>query len=444
MVHGLLWLAEVFSPLDHQVMNTSANGASMTPAGFAPGVGARAPQKSLLRFTAPLDVVMLFAWVFSTGLMMTWAQPLRFMAAAYFTASLVLYARQTLPTALRAWPTLIIPLFCVVSALWAPSAPDAIRKGMLFALGSVVAIYAASRVSGRNVLLVFMAAETIAAILTLQKPNIIGGAWTGIFGQKNYLAINMFILYIAALGIMLDKNTSRWFRVWALGVAPLAFFLIVMAKSGTTTILLVGATAAMLGHAFLWQPAARIRHLRLLLALVLAAVALTGMLVLLGFMNFDAEGSLLNALGKDSTLTGRTYLWATAERTMAEHPLLGVGADGFWRSEYGLANSITRYFDFETYVKFSFHNSYLENGVAFGYPGYWATVFIAAWAIWRSAVTWFRNQTAINAAFLILAIMVVIRTTTEIDLALEFTMTCTLLFTGAARMDKPLLRGRPS
>lgn len=423
-------------------MTTSANGASMTPTGFTPGVGLHAPEKSLLRFTGPLDVVMLFAWVFSTGLMMTWAQPLRFLAAAYFMGSLVLYARQTLPTALRAWPTFIIPLFCIVSALWAPSASDAIRKGMLFALGSVVSIYAATRVSGRNILLVFMAAETIAAIMTFQKPNIIGGAWTGIFGQKNFLAMNMFILYIAALGVMLDRGTNRWFRFWALGIAPLAFFLIVMAKSGTTTILLIGATAAMLGHAFLWQPAARVKHLRLLLTLLLAAAALAGMLVLFGFMRFDAETSLLNALGKDSTLTGRTYLWATAERTMAEHPLLGVGADGFWRSEYGLANSITRYFDFETYVKFSFHNSYLENGVSFGYPGYWATVFIAAWAIWQPGVTWLKNQTAINAAFLILAIMVIIRTTTEIDLALEFTATCTLLFIGAARKDKPLLAGR--
>ena len=60
----------------------------------------------------------------------------------------------------------------------------------------------------------------------------------------------------------------------------------------------------------------------------------------------------------------------------------------------------------------------------------------------RTGVTWLKNQTAINAAFLILAIMVIIRTTTEIDLALEFTATCTLLFAGAARVDKPPLGAR--
>lgn len=418
-------------------MTGSAHGASQHSTGYPPGGMLRAPERSLLRFMAPLDVVMLGAWVFSTVLMYGWAQPLRYLAAAYFVCSFILFARQTFPTALRAWPTLLIPLFCLVSALWAPSAADAIRKSMLFALGSVVAIHAASRLSGRQILMVFLAVETLAAVLTIQKPTIIGGAWTGIFGQKNFLAVNMFILYIAALAIMLDTGTNRWFRMWALAIAPIAFFIIVMAKSATTTVLLVGATGAMLGHTFLWQPAQKIRHLRLLLTLFVTVLVLAAMLVLFGFLQFDAENSVLSALGKDSTLTGRTYLWATAERTMQEHPWLGVGADGFWRSDYGLANSITRYFDFETYVKFSFHNSYLENGVQFGYPGYWATMFIAAWSMWRPGITWLKNQTAINAGFLILSIMVIIRTTTEIDLALEFTATCTLLFIGAARVDPP-------
>jgi exopolysaccharide production protein ExoQ len=379
---------------------------------------------------------MLFVWVASTTLQLDSMQPLRYLAAAYFVGSLILFARQTMPATFRAWPTLLIPLFCIVSALWAPSASDAIRKGLLFALTSVVAIYAATRVSGRNILLVFMGCETIAAFMTLRSPTIIDGAWTGIFGQKNFLAVNMFILYICALAILFDKGAWRWFRFAALGIAPLAFGLIVLAKSGTTTIMLIGATAALLGHAFLWQPAARIRHMRLLLVFVGAVIAIIVALVLFGFMQFDAQSTVLNALGKDSTLTGRTYLWETAQREMAENPLLGRGADGFWRSEYGAANSIIKYFHYDHYVKFSFHNSYLENGVAFGYPGYWATVFLAAWALWRPGVTWLRNQTTINAAFLILAAMVIVRSTTEIDLALEFSATATLLFMGAIRREK--------
>lgn len=397
----------------------------------------RARARSLLRYSSQLDVVMLFIWVMGTTLAFSSQAPLRYLAAAYFAAALVLFARQTLPTAARAWPVWIIPLFCVISALWAPSASDAIRKGALFALTSVVAIYAASRVSGRNILVIYMLVEAIAAGYSAMKPALdINGAWTGIFGQKNTLAINMFILYICSLAIVLDKGGNRWVRLVALALAPVGLGIIILAKSATTTILVLVGTAALLGHAFLWRPAARIRHMRLLLVLLVAVIGTASALLLFGFMNFDAANSVLNALGKDSTLTGRTWLWETAERVMAEHPLTGVGADGFWRSDYGLANSIIRYFDYEEYVKFSFHNSYLENGVAFGYPGYWATVLIAVWAMWRASMNWLRNQTTLNAAFLILGAMVIVRSTTEIDLALEFSATSTLLYIGAARVDR--------
>jgi exopolysaccharide production protein ExoQ len=396
----------------------------------------RARARSLLNYFGKLDVLVLFVWVASTTLQLDWMQPLRYLAAAYFVGSMIMFARQTMPSVSRAWPTLLIPLFCIVSALWAPSASDAIRKGLLFALTSIVAIYAATRVSGRNILLIFMGVETIAALMTLRSPQIVDGAWTGIFGQKNYLAMNMFILYVCALTAALDKESWRWLRMTALAIAPIALALVVFAKSGTTTIMVIGATAALLGHAFLWQPASRIRHMRFLLVLTGAVFAIILALVLFGFMQFDAQTSVLNALGKDSTLTGRTYLWETAQREMAENPWLGRGADGFWRSEYGAAHTILEFFHYDHYVKFSFHNSYLENGVAFGYPGYWATVFLAAWTLWRPGVNWLKNQNTVNAAFLILAAMIIVRSTTEIDLALEFSATATLLFMGAVRRDK--------
>jgi exopolysaccharide production protein ExoQ len=394
-------------------------------------------QLSLLSYFSKIDVAMMFGWVISTTMPFGWAQPFRYLAAAYFLGSLVLFARQTMPTVVRSWPTFIIPVLCVISATWAPDANDAIRKGMLFALTAAVAIYAATRLSGRQILTIFMIGETLAALMCIQKPTLdINGAWTGIFGQKNFLAVHMFILYTSALALALDKGSNRWFRFFALGAIPMGLALILLAKSATTTLLTIGATAALVGHAVFWAPAGRVRHMRTLLVLAASVLVISVTLVLFGLMRFDAQNSLLEALGKDSTLTGRTYLWATAERVMAEHPLTGVGAEGFWRQEYGVANSITEYFHYESYVRFSFHSSYLENGVALGYPGYWATVLLAVWAIWRTSMNWLRNQTTLNAAFLILAIMVIIRSTAEIDLAQEFSGTSALLFIGAARKEK--------
>jgi exopolysaccharide production protein ExoQ len=391
--------------------------------------------RSLLAHFSKLDLAMLLIWLMSTAIPWGWTQPLRYIAAAYFVGAFVLFSRQTMPALARSWPMFILPTMCVISALWAPVANDAIRKGMLMALTALPAVYIAVRLSGRQTLAVVVVALATPALMSVASPNVIGGAWNGIFGQKNYLSGTMLLLHIAAMGVAFDKDSNRWLRLGAFGMMLVAMLLIVMAKSATITLLMGGATLALTGHYLLWGPAHRVRHMRSLLVAVLLFITLALLLIVFGLLQFDFMNSVLEAFGKDSTLTGRTYLWSIAERIMAERPLTGMGADGFWRAERGVANSITQYFFHERYVPFSFHNSYIENGVSFGYPGYWATVFLAAWALWRTGMTWLRNQNAVNAAFLMMAITTVIRTNAEIDLALEFMSTAFLLFIGAARKE---------
>ena len=229
-------------------------------------------------------------------------------------------------------------------------------------------------------------------------------------------------------------------------------FLVLMAKSGTTTLLVIGATFVMVGHTYIWQPASRIPKMRTFIVLLLATIVLFVAYVAIGILQLDLKEEVLGALGKDSTLTGRTMLWELAQRTMDEHPLTGLGANGYWRAEHGIANSITSALQgTERFTGFSFHNSYLENGANYGYPGYWATVFLAAWCCASAALTWLRNQTSTNMVFLTLALMIVVRTTSEADLSGEFGGTVVLLFIAAARKEKlpkkltiPFLTPRPA
>lgn len=418
-------------------MITSAPGAMAEPAKPRYTHPAWRRAHSLLSHFGQLDMIMLFAWVMSTTMPFGWAQPLRFLAAAYFMGCLIMFGRQTMSTFFRAWPVFMLPILCFISATWAPVASEAVRKGIMMGLTGIAAIYAASRLSGRQVLTIFLIVQGVAAVMSFLKPNVVGESWTGIFGQKNYLSGNMMLLHICALGIAFDKGSNRWLRLGAAGMIPLAMLLIYMAKSATITMLMGASTVALVGHAMLWVPAARVRHMRILILLSAITIVLIAAFVLFALMQLDAKSSILQAFGKDSTLTGRTYLWGIAERIMAEKPWTGMGAEGFWRADRGIANSITEYFFYERYVRFSFHNSYLENGVAFGYPGFWATIILATWALWRTGMNWLRNQDAVNAAFFMLAIAIVVRTNAEIDLAQEFMATAFLLFIGAARKEKP-------
>ncbi len=417
-------------------MSTTVTGGTLRPARARGPAGLQLPRNFNETFSL-IDIVMLATWVISTTMPFGWVQPLRYLGAAYFAGCMILFAPQTMPAALRAWPTFLLPVLCIVSALWAPFASDAIRKGILLAMTGVAAIYVASRIPGRQILTILVLVEGMAALMSLAQPNEAGGGWTGIFGQKNFLSGNIIILHVCALGVAFDRGSQLWIRAVSFGLIPIAMLLIVKAQSATIIALMGASTIAMTGHALFWVPAKRVRHLRTLLLFTGAALALISALVIMNLMQVDGRKAFLEAFGKDSTLTGRTYLWSIAERIMAEKPWTGTGADGFWRAEFGEANSITRFFFFEKFTGFSFHNSYLENGTALGYPGYWATVVIAVWGLWRTGMNWLRNQNAINAAFLVLTAIIVVRSNAEIDLAQEFMVTAFFLFIGATRKEFP-------
>jgi len=417
---------------------TTANTSTMGVPPIEPPAGFQPEQpRSLLSYARHIDPLVMFIWAASTTLQYGFLGPLRYLAAAYFAGCLLLYARQTMPSVARCWPLFLLPILCTMSAMWAPSSAEALRKGFSLALTGAVAIYAATRIPGRKILIAYFAVGLIAALLSLVDNTPDQGAWTGIFGQKNFFAVNMFILYVTALGVTFDKANDRWLRRLAFVTIPLAMFLVLMAKSGTTTLLVIGATLVMLGHTYVWQPASRIPKARLLIVMLVLTIVTLAAYIALGILQLDLKEEILDALGKDSTLTGRTMLWEIAQRTMDENPITGLGANGYWRAERGMANSIQAILQgTERFTGFTFHNSYYENGVAYGYPGYWATVFLATWCCTSAALTWLRNQTATNMAFLVLALMIVLRSTSEADLAGEFGGTVVLLFISAARKEK--------
>ncbi len=419
-------------------MTTTTSGAlGLPPNNFPAGLQAEQP-KSLLRFAHRLDPFIVFVWAASTMLPFSWAflSPFRYVAAGYFAIALLVFGRQFAPAIGRSWPLLMLPILCVISALWAPSSEEAFRKGMQLLLTGFVGVYAATRVSGRHILIAYFLTELIAAVCSVIVPHMDQGAWIGVYDSKNMFAINMFVLYLTAIPLFFGKENALWLRLLAGMAIPLSLFLIFMAKSGTTTLLVIGATMVVLAHVLIWKPASRLRHARTVIAGVFAVATLLAVYVIVGILQFDIKDAVLNALGKDSTLTARTLLWDIAQRAMDEHPWTGLGANGYWRYENGPANTMTNIImGWDRLIGFSFHNSYYENGANYGYPGFFATIILAAWVCISSALTWFRNQSLINSTFLVIALMLIVRTFSEVDLAAEFSGAAVLMFIAASRKE---------
>jgi exopolysaccharide production protein ExoQ len=158
----------------------------------------------------------------------------------------------------------------------------------------------------------------------------------------------------------------------------------------------------MIGLWMVWQPVARVRHLRTFVLLLLAAVVSAITIALLAMPSNTLVDDFLAALGKDSTLTNRTIIWEAGNRAADENPWLGLGFEGFWRDETGAAQT-----------KLSFHNTYIEVRVALGWVGFVCLVTALTWSYVRTVLGWFRSQGMASSFFLTIATVILVSTFTE-------------------------------
>lgn len=411
-------------------MNTVRSAAPARPTANS---GGRFSFKLSDEFLRQVDLVAWVLWGVAQTFLPFQASAIRYLLSVYFVGTMAMRYRRFAGLMARCWPMFLLPLLAFISSLWAPSAGEAIRKSMMLTFTAFVGIYVARQLTARQIIYAAFGINFFAALLSAVSLDYEGGGATGVFNQKNVLALSMFFLISSGIVLAFDRVAHWIFRVAAVAIMPLAVWLMIKAESATILILSIPMCAALVVQVVFWGPMQRIRHMRSLMALVALFLLAAVVLILFGLIQFDAVTALLNSVGKDTTLTGRTIMWDQANRIMAENPWTGLGANGFWRPEVGEANAILRVFHFTTYTPFSFHNSYLENGVQFGYPGMIATYFLGAWCFYRAFMTWLMRQDLHNAYFLFLAIMILARSFTEIDLATELGWTFILILICAAR-----------
>ncbi len=188
------------------------------------------------------------------------------------------------------------------------------------------------------------------------------GGLLGIFGNKNTLGRMSLLLGLAALALIFGGPPRLWHRATLLGVVAMATLALLLSKSATSAIVMVGACGLLVALTMHGYRAG------FRLALWAAGVAaFLGGCVVLAFGNFDPAGGVLDLFGKSSNLTGRTSLWNIAFHQIATHPWLGVGFDAYWDSGAFLAVATIQMRFGEGLI--SFHNFILDIWVGTGMPG---------------------------------------------------------------------------
>lgn len=222
--------------------------------------------------------------------------------------------------------------------------------------------------------------------------------YMGLAGSKNTCSD------MAWSGLLLAQAKLRleWQRVRVLGVLAVLFLvaldLVIVLRSQSAGANAAGVVATLVYTALFliarFPPAWR----STLIALVATAV---GLAVATRKIWYDSLLSgFLQVAGKDSTLTGRTYIWERAQVLVNQRPLLGQGYSAFWRQGNLEPEAIWDAMYVENRVGFNFHNSIYEILVSFGYVGLALFAVVFAYCIIRLLARFVGRPSAMTPYYL--------------------------------------------
>jgi exopolysaccharide production protein ExoQ len=243
---------------------------------------------------------------------------------------LVLPYAKRLRDAMRfAAPVLALAVFSVLSTAWSQDPGITFRRSVMLLGPTLFALFLHVRFGYRQqlhlLLLTGISAAALSLAICLMFPNVgldpsmHDGSWQGIFPQKNVCARACVFLTLPA--VVLWGRSVKWTPIATLAVLLLGALLF-KAHSATGLILMGVAVLATLSMRLL-------RKLRANESLVLCTVLIACAIAGLSFLASKfADVALI--FGKDSTLTGRTAIWAGAVEAVLKHPVLGYGYSAFW------------------------------------------------------------------------------------------------------------------
>lgn len=293
--------------------------------------------------------------------------PLLLMASLAALAALA--PVRTLSGLLRCWPLMIVGGLACLSALWSTAPGVSLRYGLQLAITLAAAITLASVLSPEKILRsLFLSSLTVLGLCILsgrQGQSVGGPVLIGILGSKNEIGGLCQLVICSGLVVTASSSERPWLRVLALPILAVSGYVLV-GSFATGAVLGTGiflALAAGFVAASRIPPASKF----------VLALTLLSLMIPLWIVREDL-GDLwtyfvTDVLGKDVGLTGRDYLWAHADRLIADRPVLGHGYRSTWLGDSAETIGLLRWAGLSSGAGFNFHDTYREWAVDFGFAG---------------------------------------------------------------------------
>jgi len=284
---------------------------------------------------------------------------------------------RTLPRVLLAvTPILLLPAFAMFSTLWS-IAPDqtsyyAFQYFITVAIGAVMG----AGTDRRQFLYGLFGAVAFYTVVSLALGRMVGWggdgsgvttAFAGLTGSKNQAADlgAIGLMVSCSVAILAARERKGLLLLSCLAVMLINLWVLKVAESAGAIVAGLLAIAVLIGWNLVRPLAAEVR------TAIFGAIALAALVAgaLRDLWLQPLMDTVLQATGKDSTLTGRTYIWSRAHALIEQRPALGLGYSAFWRQGNLEAEGIWRYAGIASRTGFNFHNSFREVLVHLGYVG---------------------------------------------------------------------------
>lgn len=229
---------------------------------------------------------------------------------------------------LRGIPIWLLLFWAFLSLTWSTAPEVTLRKVGAVLLTSLYGLYLAFRFTPESffrllgITLWLVLSLSLAFVFLVPEWGVMGypheGAWRGIFVHKNVLGRFAALSVLVFLALIMAPGRQK--MMWLTGLF-LSMMILVGARSATSLVLAAVMVLVTFG---LWVASP---YRRLWPVLLLLGVLLGGGWGMILSMSHEV---FLEALGKDTTLTGRIPLWLTLIPFIQERTWTGYGFGGFW------------------------------------------------------------------------------------------------------------------
>ena len=278
------------------------------------------------------------------------------------------------------WPIALLVALAWLSNLWTVAPEITSRRCIALTVTTLMGVYLFVRFDLKTLLrfltvvVAIMVIGCLAWVALVPSYGLHGegdhnGVWRGIFFHKNTTGRVMVYCLAIVMAAWIGSGINRAFLF---GLGMLALLVAIGTTSQTTLLgilsLLGGLVAVRMvrGHALKSA----------LVTLVVLAIAWHGALI--AAASYDL---ILEALGRDASLTGRTEIWTYTLQYALKQPLTGYGYDAFWNGELSPGAQYAAYWKTP-----HSHNGWLEVFIALGLPAVLLTMAIMLITLARAVV----------------------------------------------------------